>query len=39
MSKNYANNNIPDYFPTNLPWYERDGLRTYIDQLNYETLA
>ena len=23
-----ANNYVPDYVPSNLPWYERDGLMT-----------
>ena len=26
------NNYIPEYIPKDLPWYERDGLMTYIDQ-------
>ena len=34
--KTFANNYIPRYVPKDLPWYERDGLITYIDQLNYK---
>ena len=28
-----GNNYIPEYVLSNLKWYERDGLLTYIDQL------
>ena len=28
-----TNNYIPKYVPNNFPWYERDGLLTYIDKL------
>ena len=31
--KTFANKYIPKYVPEDLPWYERDGLLTYIDQL------
>ena len=24
------NNYVPEYVPDNLPWYERDGLLTYL---------
>ena len=34
--KIFANNYIPKYVPEDLPWYERDGLLTYIDQLKYK---
>ena len=27
------NDYIPEYFSSDLKWYERDGLLTYIDQL------
>ena len=27
---------ILNYVPKYLPWYERDGLMTYIDQLKFE---
>ena len=30
------NSFIPVYIKPNLKWYERDGLMTYIDRLNYE---
>ena len=30
------NSLIPVYIKPNLKWYERDGLMTYIDRLNYE---
>ena len=30
------NNYIPNYTSSNLKWYERDGLFTYIDQLKRE---
>ena len=33
--KTFANKYILKYVPENLPWYERDGLLTYIDQLKY----
>ena len=28
---------IPPYVKPDLKWYERDGLMTYIDRLNYES--
>ena len=27
------NNYIPEYVPEDLPWYKKDGLMTYIDQV------
>ena len=36
MAKIYKSSYIPPYVPPNLKWYERDGLMTYIDRLNYE---
>ena len=27
---------IPNYVPKDLPWYKRDGLITYVDQLKCE---
>ena len=32
----YVNKHIPEVVPEDLPWYERDGLLTYIDQLKYK---
>ena len=29
--KIFANGYVPEYVPEDLPWYERDGLMTYID--------
>ena len=34
--KIFANDYIPKYVPEGLPWYERDSLLTYIDQLKYK---
>ena len=34
--KIFVNKYIPEAVPSNLKWYERDGLLTYIDQLKYE---
>lgn len=34
--KNLVNKYIPEVVPSNLKWFERDGLFTYIDQLKYE---
>ena len=34
--KIFANSCLPEYVPEDLPWYERDGLMTYIDQLKYK---
>lgn len=31
-----ANNYVPDYVPSNLPWYERDGLMTWYNQRKCE---
>ena len=31
-----VNKNIPEVVPSNLKWFERDGLLTYTDQLKYE---
>ena len=28
-----VNNYAPEYMPENLPWYERDGLLTWYDQV------
>ena len=28
-----VNNYIPEYVPDDLPWYERDGLMTHLDQI------
>lgn len=36
MVKKLVNNYITEYVPSNLPWDERDGLMTYIDQLEYQ---
>lgn len=32
-SSNCTNNYIPEYVAQNLPWYERDGLMTWYDQI------
>ena len=37
MSK-VLNKHIQAYENLNLPWYERDGLLTYIEQLNIRAL-
>ena len=34
--RNFANNYIPECVPEDLPWYERDRLMTYIDQMKYK---
>ena len=34
----FANSYVPEYAPKDLPWYECDGLMTYIDQLKYKEL-
>ena len=34
--KVFANDYIPKYVPEDLPWYEREGLLTYIDQMKYK---
>ena len=40
MAKKICSNKvIPEYMPENLPWYERDGLMTYIDQIKYKEYA
>ena len=36
MSKIFANSYVPEYVPEDLPWYEHDGLITYIDQLKWK---
>lgn len=36
MSFNCVNNYIPEYVPKDLPWYERDGLMSYINQAKCE---
>ena len=36
MAKICKNSYIPPYIKPDLKWYERDGLMTYIDRLNYE---
>ena len=37
--KIFVNKYIPEYVPLDLKWYERDGLMTYINQLNYEQFS
>ena len=32
-SSNCTNNYVPEYVPQDLPWYERDGLITWYDQV------
>ena len=34
--KIFDNDYIPKYVPEDLPWYEREGLLTYIDQMKYK---
>ena len=34
--KIFANSYVHEYVPEVLPWYEGDGLMTYIDQLKYK---
>ena len=34
--KIFVNKYVTDYVLENLPWYERDSLLTYIDQLKYK---
>ena len=34
--KIFANKYIPKYVAEDLPWYEREGLLTYIDQMKYK---
>ena len=34
--KIFVNKYIPKYVPEDLPWYERNGLLIYIDQLKYK---
>ena len=36
MSKIFANSYVPEYVSEYLPWYECDGLMTYIDQLKWK---
>ena len=36
MSFNCVNNYVPKYIPKDLPWYERNGLITYIGQVKCE---
>ena len=38
MSKKVANKYVPRYEKLDLPWYKRDGLATYIDDLKYNDL-
>lgn len=37
-NKKLVNSYIPIYASSNLKWYERDGLLTYINQLKYNEL-
>ena len=34
--KIFADKYIPKYVPEDLPWYERNGLLTYVDQWKYK---
>ena len=34
--KIFVNKCIPEYVPSDLKWYERDGLLTCIDQIKYQ---
>ena len=39
VDKIFVNKYVPEYVPQGLKWYERDGLMTYIDQLNDERFS
>ena len=39
MSKRFVNKFVLNCVPENFKWYERDGLRTYIDQLKYSEFS
>ena len=34
--KIFAKSYLPECVPEDLPWYERDGLMTYIDRAKYK---
>ena len=34
--KNYLNNYVPEFVPSDLKWYERDGFMTWYDQVKCE---
>ena len=36
MSKIFANSYVSEYVSENLPWYELDGLKTYLEQLKWK---
>ena len=38
-AKKFLNNYIPEYISDNLPWFERNGLMTYIDKLKYDNFV
>ena len=39
MSKRPVNKYVPEYVPSNLKWFERDELLTYIDELKYSKFS
>ena len=39
MSKRAVNKFVPNYFPEDLKWFERDGLLTYVDQIKYSEFS
>lgn len=38
-AKKFLNNYLPEYISDSLPWFERDGLMTYIDKLKYDSFV
>ena len=34
MAKKVDNTYVPKFVSNNIPWYERDGLNTWYEQLN-----
>ena len=37
--KKTVNKYAPEYVPSDLKWYEREGLLTYIEQLKYSDFS
>ena len=38
-SSNCTNNYVPEYVPEDLPWYEKDGLITWYDQIKCQEFS
>ena len=36
---NCVNNYVPDFVPQDLPWYERNGLMTWYEQIKCENFV